>query len=212
MGGRAQQGTDQHGLEGCVLGVVSSDPGLSLGGPFGSPPPSPKGPAVFGSLGHHQRPVSDRWEGRRGHSALPACLTLGRTLLALPHLVSLQEASSWGGSQDSSGGPWGPQSGSPKPQLCSRKSSECPDPPRGELQLTGDAWVPGGKGPGSGEGVPQCGPGQEAGSSGTHGERIYPGGRTLRAGDGAFGKINIWVLSCFLAWRLSLIPKCQGLP
>ena len=92
VGGRAQQGTDQHGLEGCVLGVVSSDPGLSLGGPFGSPPPSPKGPAVFGSLGHHQRPVSDRWEGRRGHSALPACLTLGRTLLALPHLVSLQES------------------------------------------------------------------------------------------------------------------------
>ena len=177
--GRLRPAGDRPAWAGGVRsGAVSADSGPTLGVPLAARPHPPREPAVFGSLRHHQRPVSDRWEGGKDHSALPAHLTLGRTLLALPHVPSLQEASSRGGSQESAWGTLGPPIRQPKTPALQPQEFRVPRSPRDELQLTGDAWVPGGKGPGSGE----------ARSSGNHMERICPGGRTLRAGDGAAAK------------------------
>lgn len=154
-------------------------------GSLWQPSPTPKGPAVFGSLGHRQCPVSDRWEGRKGTVAPHPGKDPSGFPSTSPHP---RKPPAGEGARRVQGGPWGPQSGSPRPQLCSYRSSGCPDPPQSEFQLTGDAWVPGGKGPGSGEGVPQRGPGQEAGSSCTQVERRPRGGRTFRAVDRAGAK------------------------
>lgn len=97
-------------------------------GPFGSPPPPPKDlqySAVYATInvlfltgGRVGRttvpfPPTSPWEG-------PSCLS--------PISHHSRKPPAWEGAGRVQGGLWGPQSGNPRPQLCSRRSYECPDP------------------------------------------------------------------------------------